>query len=247
MGIVNVVFMLISGVFAYRYFLKNTSLLERIGLTLFLWLSVVPFVNINCVFFNGKYISNSLTILNSILVIIFLGCLIFYSRGKNKLDKSIPWGVSKTDFTVLIIAVLTAIIMLYYHSNKEFLFSLGVYFKETGVECFFKETFRTSIDLNPQRILALKTYEINCAPANILPTSIFLPIFKFYSFKIAYVLFIFLIFIFTYLLINKLNRSKFIGLLTAIFAILNPYMLSVEVLHRNVMALAVSGILFTLF
>ncbi len=246
MIIITIFLMLLSGIAASRYFLKNADFLERVGITVFLGLSVVPFVNINCVFFNSRYISNSLTILNSILVIIFFGCLIFYSKGKNNFDKSIPGDVSKTDFTVLIIGVLISLLALYYHSNKEFLFSLAAYLKGTGVECFFKETFRAFIDLNPQRIPALETYAINCTPGNILFTSTLLPILKFYSFKIVYVLFTFLIFIFTYLLINKLTSRKFIGLLTAIFAIFNPYILSVEVLDRNVMALAVSVILFYL-
>lgn len=246
MAIASLFLMLLSGIAASRYFLKNADFLERIGITVFLGLSVVPFVNINYVFFNAKYISNSLTILNSILVIIFFSCLIFYSKGKNNFDKSTPGGVSKTAILILITGASISLFALYYHSNKEFLFSLGAYLQGADVECFFKETFRTFVDLNPQRIPTLKAYEINCAPANILFISTLLPILKFYSFKIVYVLFTFLIFIFTYLLINKLTRRKIIGLLTAIFAIFNPYMLSVEVLDRNVMALAVSVILFYL-
>lgn len=246
MAIISISLMLVSGILSARYFLKRAVFLERLGVTLFLAFSVGPFVNINCVFFNGKYISNNLTILNSIFVIIFFSFLNLYSRKTNNFGNPISPGISKTDFSVLVIAVLIVLLVSYYHSNKEFLFSLGAYIKETGAECFFKETFSTFNELNPHRIPTLKIYEIPCTPANILFTSTPLPIFKFYSFKVAYILFTFLIFIFVYLVINKLTAHKFIALLTAIFAIFNPYILSVEVLDRNVMALAVSIILFYL-
>lgn len=246
MTIICVLLMLASGILASKYFLRNAAFLERLGVTVFFFLIAAPFVNINCVFLFGQYISNELTILNSVFTIIFFISLFFYSKRINDFYEPQPRSFLKTDFVVLLIAVLTLIFLFYYHSNKEFLFSLAAYIKETGAECFFKQTFSTFSELNLSRIPALKIYAINCTPGNILFSSTLLPIFKFYTFKVVYLLFCFLLFIFVYLVIYKLTSRRIIAVLTAIFAIFNPYMLSVEVLDRNVMALAVSVMLFYL-
>ncbi|MBN3041298.1 MAG: hypothetical protein JW867_09215, partial [Candidatus Omnitrophica bacterium] len=155
--------------------------------------------------------------------------------------------ISKSELSVLILLGLLAIFSsYYYYSDKESLLSLGSYLFKGDAKCFYMQTFETLRRLAPylnDRHPANNPYGIICTPGNILFTSTFVSTFGLYGFKILYILFNSLLFIFVYLLARKLLASEIIALVTALFALFNPYALSVEVLDRNVMALSISAIL----
>lgn len=247
MTVILVFLLLTSGILATKYFLRNAGLLEGLGVTVFLSITVVPFININCALLNKSYISNNFTLLTSIISIVFFGVLLVFT-GKNNLKREKPIIVSRNGLSILILAILLAIFLSFYYTNKEFLLSLGSYFIKGDAECFYMQTFETISDLQPdfKGSLNNNAYEIICTPGNILFTSTLVPIFKLYSFKMLYIAFLFLLFVFTYLIIKKLIGNGIIAAITAFFALLNPYILSVEVLDRNVMALAISAVIIYL-
>lgn len=251
MTILSVLLLLIPGFLAVKYFFRDadTGLLEKTGLLIFFTLALVPFFNINYAFLNGRYVSLFLTIITSIsLSVIFAVLLVFGARakqGKNTLYS----GVSKDDWLILITAGLVCLFAGYYYTNKEFILSLGSYLIKGQAECFYQQTFGVIRQLNPDfksGIPVDKVYEIICTPGNILFTATTLLFFKLFSFKITYILFSCLLFIFVYLIVDKLVKQKIIALCSALFAVFNPYILSVEVLDRNIITLTISVILFYL-
>lgn len=242
---------LVCGVLASRYFIKKSGLLERIGVVLFLSFAIVPFVNINYVLLAGHYISNRVTLFASVFSVLSFCILLYSVRNSRGPQKTSFFAFPGNELLALILAVLVAVFSFYYYSNKEFILSLGSYLIKGEANCFYMQTFETIKQLNPELNLKdtavlTNTYAIICTPGNILFTSTVLSLFKLYSFKILYVLFNFLLFIFVYLLSRKLTGNEIISLLTAIFAFVNPYTLSIEVLDRNMMALTVSAILLYL-
>lgn len=251
MVFLGILLLLIPGLLATKYFFRDAAvgLLEKTGLVIFISLVLVPFVNINCALLNGRYVSLALTIITSIsLSIIFAVLLAFEARtpGKQKARLTVT---SKDDCLILIAAGLVCLFAGYYYTNKELILSLGSYLIKGDAECFYQQTFRVTKELNPDFKSCIpvgKVYEIICTPGNILFTATSLSFFKLFSFKITYILFTGLLFIFAYLVVNKLVERKIIALCSAVFAVLNPYILSVEVLDRNIIALAVSAILIYL-
>lgn len=246
MYLLQILLILFTGVLASKYFLRKADFLARVGIVIFFSLAVVPFISLNYSLFCGKYISDKLVTVVSLVTIAFFAFLQFLSRDKTENKVSLPENNDKQGMLVLFICLLCALFSFYYYSNREFLFSLGSYLIKGDAGCFLMQTFKTYGPLNPGKIPDLKIYEIICTPGNILFTSAILPILKLCSFKAVYVLFNCMIFIFVYLIINKLVKNRIVGIAAALFSVLNPYMLSVEVLDRNVMAFAVTAVLFYL-
>ncbi len=245
MPLVLILSLLACGMLAANYFLREKmGLLERLGVTLFLALTVVPFVNINYALFGGGYISNETTLAACAIMAVLFGALIFY-RSRIPPVKEKAGKMPSQELPVLLLAVLLAVFLFFYYTNKEFLLSLGSYLIKGDAECFYLQTFETVGDMRPDLAGLIKTnpYEIICTPGNILFTSTLISILKLSSFKALYVIILSLLFIFTYLISKKLLGSRLIASITAIFSCLNPYILSVEVLDRNVMALAVSAVM----
>jgi len=69
-------------------------------------------------------------------------------------------------------------------------------------------------------------------------------VFGLHSFHVLYVLFAVVLFLFTYLLLEHWTESEAAALAGAAFVCLNPYVLSLEVLDRNFIALALSAAAF---
>lgn len=243
MTIILVLLLLTSGILATKYFLRDAGLLERLGVIIFLSITIAPFININCALFKNIYISNKFILLTYAISIAFFGLLLFFVRKKYP-QKEKAGFIPTNELPILILAALVVIFLSFYYTNEEFLLSLGSYLIKGDAECFYMQTFETISDLRPDLKVfsGANAYEIICTPGNILFTSTLVPIFKLYSFKVLYVVFLFLLFVFTYLIIKKLIKNEIIAAATAFFASLNPYVLSVEVLDRNVMALAISAI-----
>ncbi len=249
MMLLGVLLLLIPGFLAVKYFFRDAGVLEKTGLWIFFSLALVPFVNINCALLNGRYISLSLTIITSISLSIIFAVLIACRVRTGQGQKASRPEVSKNDWLILIAAGLVCLFAAYYYTNKEFILSLGSYLIKGDANCFYQQTFRVISQLNPgfkSGIPVDKVYEIICTPGNILFTSTALSIFKLFSFKITCILFICLLFIFVYLIVNKLLKQKIIALCSALFAVFNPYILSVEVLDRNIIALTISAVMFYL-
>jgi hypothetical protein len=241
--------MLTCGLVASLCFLEYSGLIERLGFTIFFSLTVVPFININLAFLEGIYIDERLTILISFTCTVLLLIRLFLKKEKNCFRGTALVSLPRKKALFFLILAAILVFSYFYYSNKEFILSLGSYLIKGDAKCFYMQTFKTVASLNPElnkAELMHKTYEIICTPGNILFTSTFLPLFKLYSFKVVYLLFTALLFIFVYLVVRKLLANELIALLSAAFAVLNPYMLSVEVLDRNMMSLTLSAVLLYL-
>lgn len=251
MILLGILLLLIPGFFAVKYFFRDTDtgVLEKTGLLIFFSLVLVPFVNINCALLNGRYVSLTLTIITSISLSIIFAVLIAFGARNGQGQKATYPGASKGDWLILIAAGLVCLFAGYYYTNKEFILSLGSYLIKGDANCFYQQTFSTIRELSQDfksGIPVDKVYGIICTPGNTLFTSTVLFLFKLFSFKITYILFSCLLFIFVYLIVDKLVKQKIIALCSALFAVFNPYILSVEVLDRNIIALTISVILFYL-
>lgn len=242
--------LLFTGILAARYFLNNKGgLLERAGVIIFFSMSVVPFVNINFALLANNQVSNKSTLLISIVLSIFFIILLWLTKSRKLSGEAEGFKLPKNELLILMSVGFIALFFTYYYSNNEFLLSLGSYLFKGDAKCFYMQTFETVKGLAPylnDKHPAGNPYGIISTPGNIMFSATFVSIFELYGYKILYVLFNCLLFIFVYLLVRKLLASRIIALVTALFALLNPYALSVEVLDRNVMALSISAILFYL-
>ncbi|MHB8155112.1 MAG: hypothetical protein ACYDFR_03555 [Candidatus Omnitrophota bacterium] len=208
---------------------------------------VVPFININLALLTGIYINRPVIMVTALCSLVFIFLLSSRGLKRNNLKKIFSLLYSKDELLVLPLFVSALVFLFFYYSNIEFLLSLAAYLVKGDAPCFYMQSFRTIGLLNPgfSRLDALtKVYEIICTPGNILLTSTFLPVLKINCFKIIYLVFNALLLIFSYLLCRKLVKNRIIALLVSAFSVLNPYVLSVEVLDRNFMSLAISVILF---
>jgi len=247
--ILIVFLMLVSGFLAANYFLKDPDNgLESAGAILFFSLAVVPFININCAFFCNKYITDNLTLVTSFAAVIFFSLLV-HRANRGIRGNCFQFSISRRGSLMLALVILTGSFFYHYYTNEEFMLSLGSYLVKGDAACFYMQTFQTLEEFIPNvnGISSVNdAYGIISTPGNILFTATALSIFKLYSFKLLYILFMLLIFIFVYLIVDRIIKDKAVSLLAALFAVFNPYLLSVEVLDRNVMALAISVVLFYL-
>tara|TARA_Y100000310_G_C20688305_1_gene820555 strand:+ start:127 stop:1917 length:1791 start_codon:yes stop_codon:yes gene_type:complete len=91
-------------------------------------------------------------------------------------------------------------------------------------------------------------YDILSTPGNSIFTASFHTLLGSNSFKFMHLIFQSLAFLFIFLLVDHFTGKYIISIITALFSIFNPYMLSVEVLDRNFLVLVIAVILFyTLF
>ena len=239
--------LLATGILSAKYFLNNKrGLLERAGVIIFFSMSVVPLININLALFSGNLVSNKSILLISVVLSTFFIILLRFTKSEKAPEEVKNFSKPKNELLVLVLAGFIALFFFFYYTNKEFLLSLGSYLFKGDAKCFYMQTFENVSGLVynlDDKYLVNNPYGIISTPGNILFTSAFVSIFELYGFKILYVLFSCLLFIFVYLLARKLLASGIIALVTALFALFNPYALSIEVLDRNVMALSISAIL----
>jgi len=248
MDIFILVLMIFSGFLASVYFLTDVCCLERIGSTIFFAIANVSLVNINIALFSGIYLNSIVVFITTLATMfLFLGLIILKNKQIGNIKNLICFSPLKDEFQALGILGSVLVFLFFYYSNSEFLLSLASYFVKEAATCFYMQTFRIIGLFNPgvNSLDALtKVYDIICTPGNVLFTATLLPILKISSFKILYLIFNALLFIFTYLICKRLLKNKAAALTVAIFSILNPYILSVEVLDRNVMALSISAFFF---
>lgn len=130
----------------------------------------------------------------------------------------------------------------FYYCDAEFLLSIGSYLQRGEAECFYMQTFSFIEGLNPDQAKPVvdKAYAIITTPGNALFTASLMPLLGNETFHVLYALFFAILFLFAFLLVRSWSGSSLAALGAALFAVANPYMLSVEVLDRNLIALALS-------
>jgi hypothetical protein len=217
-----------------------TSPLEKAAYALLFALTAVPFVVINFAVLTARPIGPSTVFVTAALAFAALAWptvrrLRQFARPKLTAGEIVAAGV----------ALAVAVFSWFYYTNSEFLLSLASYLQRGEAKCFYMLTFKLLAALNPDGPLPLKQiYGIISTPGNAMFTATLVPALGEQTFRVLYAFFQLALFLFTYLLVVNWTGRVWLGLAAALFATLNPYALSVEVLDRNNMALALSAALF---
>ena len=234
--------LLVIGYISTKLFFKKLTFLELLGYSLFFSILVVPLIIIHLNFVG--IVSGRLSLVVTCLIVILIYLFLI---KKYKIDIfSVP-KLDKKDYVVILSIIILAIFSFFYYNNSVYYLSLTSYLEKGETNCFYMLTFAMQPELKD--FVASETpYDILSTPGNSMFTSYAHPVLELNSFRIMYVVFQVLLFLFTYLIINHFTKKHWISILTGFFAIFNPFNLYIEVLDRNFMALVVSVILFyTLF
>ncbi len=240
----NLLLLVLVGYLLSKLFLKILSLCERVAYTLFFSLTAVPFAVINISLLCSRYITRELFLFVSVALLIFSTLsLLFSKRGRKVRD--IP-KITRKECAVLLLAVPVAVFAALYYTDSEFFLSLASYLQKGEAKCFYMETFKFIGGLNPgiDPSEIRNVYKIIGTPGNTLFTAGLTPLFGPETFRILYMSFQVLLFLFVFLLTDRLTDRYLVSIGIALFSVLNPCVLSIEVLDRNAMALALSAVLF---
>ena len=231
---------LIVGIMLTMIVIRPERFLELLGYTLFFSLSAVPFLLILIALALPTYISLPLAVGVAIAVIIGLAL----PFRKVLREHKVPRPTAK-ELVVVLVAVAVAATMFTYFTSSETLLSVASYLTRGEAKCFEMQTFKFVPGLNqgqPAKNIR-DMYSIISTPGNALFTTGLTPFFGFYTFHALYVMMHAMLLLFVFLFIDRLVERFSIALVVSVFAVLNPYVLFMEVLDRNLMACAVSAVL----
>ncbi|MCZ7581862.1 MAG: hypothetical protein M5R36_00225 [Deltaproteobacteria bacterium] len=215
------------------------SWVERLAYTLVFALTLTPFAVTYFAFAFDRFITRGLVLTVALAVLAFVAILYWKRRPAEPIGKPEPAEI----VTILLAGAVAAGAWLHY-SNSEFLVSLSSYLQRGEAECYYMQTFRFSPELNPTlsgpgRDL---TYGIINTPGNTLLTAPLLAFLGTQTFHVLYVGFQVLVFLFVYLILKRWTERNAAAWVAAVFAVANPYMGFIEVLDRNVVAMAFTAI-----
>ena len=237
------VLLLLTGIFAGWALVGRGSAVERTAYTLLFALTLAPALVTAGAFLRSAYVSRTGLLVAALLLLALL--------AKPALDGLRRRGLprpDRRDAIVLSLAALVAAGAAVYYTQTEFWLSLGAYVQTGEAKCFYMQTFNLVEGLNvgPPGVEVPETYRIISTPGNVLFTAPMMHVHGTETFHVLYACFHLLLFLFTYLLLARIVDKAWIAGAVALFAVLNPYTLSIEVLDRNVMALALTtALLYT--
>ena len=234
------ILLVLVGYLLSTYLVKTAALVERTAYTLLFSMSAVPLVVIIICLAGSLYTSAGL------VASVAGAYLLLLSRHGVSHIRGLRAGMPDwREVAVLVSALSVGAGAYLYHSNAEMLLSLHSYLITGKTGCFPMQLFSLVEALNPagDTTLIRKMYGIISTPGNALFTVGAVPISGIHTFRLLYVLFGINLYLFTYLLVHRLTDQRLAAVAAALFAVANPYLLSVEVLDRNVMALSLSAAL----
>jgi hypothetical protein len=251
---VTALLLLLAGYLVSVWLVPRCSRLERLGYSLLFALTATPVVAASLGYGLGVFVSKKL-VAGVALAFVVLLAPHAWKRWQQRRGSSAAPGVAeagplagsgRAEGRALLFAALVAAFYWSYYSNSEFLLSLLSYLLRGEAECFYMQTFSFAAALNPEMGAPQveQAYNIISTPGNTLFTTSAMAIFGLHSFHVLYVLFAVVLFLFTWLLLAHWTESEAVALVGAAFICLNPYVLSVEVLDRNFIALALSAAAF---
>lgn len=240
MMLLHIALLVLTGASLTLVLFKDASWVERGAYALFFALTTIPFLTLMLVLITRRFLEPWM------VSAMGLGSLALLAWPLWRRLRATTWTrPGWQDGLVLGLAsALAAFGYLFY--NKSFLYlSLTRFMQNRSADCFHRQAFRFIRELNPEHAaFPLDVfYAIPSAPGNSIFTAASMQIFGVGTFHVLYALFNVLIFLFAFLLVQKLTRRFWIALALAAFAVMNPYALSIEVLDRNAIAYALSGVL----
>ncbi len=220
--------------------INETTLLERVAYTLLFAITVIPFIAMNASIAGSIYPTKTMLAIASFIIVAAL------ARHAYKHFRAFTRPqFSKMDAVALGLCVASAVAAWFYYTNAEFLLSLASYIQKGEAKCFYMQTFSLVKTLNPEAASPniLKMYSTIATPGNAMFTAPLMPIFGTQTYHVLYCTFIADAFLFIFLLLHRWAKSDAAALVGAFFAVVNPYVLSVEVLDRNLMSFALAAAL----
>jgi len=233
------------GYLTTKTFFNKSNFIETLGYTLFFSVLIVPLiVTILNFTFGIDYKLAYILFISIILIIIY--CVRF-KITKVPLNNFLPKKIKNKGIIVLLILFVILTFSYFYYNNSVYYLSLASYIEKGESNCFYMLAF--ALQQESKDLLATdNVYDILTTPGNSIFTASFHTFFGSSSFKFMHLIFQSLAFLFIFLLVNHFTGKYIISVITALFSIFNPYMLSLEVLDRNFFVLVIAVILFyTLF
>lgn len=233
--------LLLTGYLLSTRLVREADPVERAAYTLLFSMSAVPLVVIIICLAARMYTSAGLVAAVAVALLLFMSRhAVAHLRGL-RLTRP-PWQ----DLAVLGLGLAVAAGAYLHFSRAEVLWSLHSYLLTDKASCFPMQLYRLVEGLNPgvdpARVRGM--YSIISTPGNALFPVGTAPIFGVHTFHALYVLFSVTLYLFTYLLVRGITGRRLPAVVAALFAVANPYWLSVETLDRNAIALALSAALF---
>ncbi len=210
--------------------------LERWAWCLLFTLTAVPFLAFQVALVQPRFVSPSTLVACALSLLVVAGPLAWLARARTARDAgSLP---------VLALGAVLAAVTATHHTDAELWLQLSSYLARGEAECFYMQSFAFVQDLNPgadpQRVR--DAYDILSTPGNAVFTAGWLPILGDHTFRFLHAAFVLLGFLFTVLLVRRWTNTGAAALAGAALY-LSPYVLSIEVLDRNMLALALSPVL----
>jgi hypothetical protein len=227
---------------------REASLVERLAYGLLFAMAAIPFLAINIALLAGVFISKGLVVTLALGTLAITGPLV-WRRLRRRLDSGDPIQALlpqlQQAWIPLAPAALVAVVAGLWYTRAGFLFSMASFLQNGEADCFHRQAMRFVRDLNPglERLPVDVIYSIPSSPGNAVFTGAAMQIFGPATYHALYVAFLVLLFLFVYLLVQRLVENRAVAVAVGLFAALNPYVLWVEQLDRNVMAFALSAVL----
>jgi hypothetical protein len=172
-------------------------------------------------------------------------CALVVRGGRRDLRERVWRRPDAPQVLVLAGAVGVGALTWVLHSDAELLISLSSWLGSGEAECFYMQTFELveELQVRAERSPIRDAWAIISAPGNTVFTASFMPILDGITFRVLDVVFRSLLYLFTFLLIRRWTGQGAVALVAATVCVLNPFVLSVEVLDRNLIAAALSAAL----
>ena len=207
--------------------------LERWSWRLLFTLTAVPFVAFHVALLRPAFLGAG-TLWASGLVMLAVLVPLAARRGA---PVAAEHGTRLTLSLGAVVGVLTAL----HHTDTELWLQLGSYLGRGEAECFYMQTFSFVPELNPDGDpqLVRDAYDIISTPGNAVFTAGWLPVLGDHAFRFLHAAVVAVGFLFTTLLLRRWTNLG-AATLAALALYGNPWLLSIEVLDRNVLTLALS-------
>ena len=214
----------------------------KVALTLYFSLVTIPWVATSLALDFGLLIR--LGILMHLVMIVTL--IFIYPLWK--WFRNLKLGLPKTnDVLMIVVGACAATVYALIHTRSELLFQLYSWIVRDDAYCFYLVIFKAMaapglpIQEHLKEVAAIIT-----TPGNVPYPATAIVLFKKFGMQAMHAAFAAVLAVFAYLSAQRLLKNPLYGLLAAAAVILNPYLLSVPVLDRNLIALATSSVIFYL-
>jgi hypothetical protein len=235
------ILLLANGYMLASLLFTKASVAGRLAGTLLLAITAVPFLVITIAFPFSIHISTAYVLGAAVVLAVMLIPLV----AKNPSILRLP-ATTRGDLIAIAVSGLVAVFAAAYYSNSEYLLSVASYLQLGQAKCFYMQTFKLIGALNPGAgpETIREAYSVITTPGNVMYPAGLMPLLGDRAYHVLYVVFLALIFLYVYLLVLRFTERTGVAIAAGMIAALNPYVLSCEVLDRNIIAFALTAALF---